>query len=119
MNFSSRMESTSQTMRIQCPHLSYSLLCKSPEFMFEFEEREENGELGVFVKGKGQTMTYWLKGYTPRGPDNDKNRSSKLLPDGHKNSRDVSSEEVGGDPDLDLEAIISMDDIECLPRSDE
>ena len=46
---------------------TYSLLYykyKSPEFVFELEEEpEKDGELGVFVKGKGQTMTYWLNGY--------------------------------------------------------
>lgn len=76
VNFSSRMESTSEPMMIQCPHLTYSLLRRSPEFVFEFDEREQDGELGVFVKGKGQTMTYWLKGYRLRGPGN---RCSSLL----------------------------------------
>lgn len=66
VNFSSRMESTSQPMKIQCPHQTYNLLQNSAEFNFDLEEREEKGELGVFVKGKGQIVTYWLSGYTVR-----------------------------------------------------
>ena len=62
VNFSSRMESTSKPMMIQCPHHTCNLLRNSSEFIFDLEEREEEGELGVYVKGKGQTMTYWLKG---------------------------------------------------------
>ena len=95
VNFSSRMESTSHPMRIQCPFHTFKLLRNSSEFIFELEEREEKGELGVYVKGKvssflylswymlplspnsyhvpfifspqGQTMTYFLNGYSFRG----------------------------------------------------
>lgn len=67
VNFSSRMESTSHPMRIQCPFHTFKLLRNSSEFIFELEEREEEGELGVYVKGKGQTMTYFLNGYSFRG----------------------------------------------------
>ena len=110
VNFSSRMESTSVPMRIQCPHLTYSLLRKSPEFVFDLEERETDGQLGVFVKGKGQTMTYWLNGYTSRGPGN--NRSSSLLLNGDRDS----AEDIGKDADcnedveLDLEADVRISD---------
>lgn len=107
VNFSSRMESTSQAMRIQCPHLTYSLLRKSPEFVFELEEREENGELGVYVKGKGQTMTYWLNGYTKRGSGNDQDRLNSLLLNENRSSGDASKE-GDGNLDLDLEAMTSQ-----------
>jgi hypothetical protein len=60
------MESTSQPMKIQCPHQTYNLLRNSAEFIFDLEEREEKGELGVYVKGKGQIVTYWLREYTVR-----------------------------------------------------
>jgi len=63
VNFSSRMQSTSKPMMIQCPEKSYNPLRKSPGFDFELEEREEDGQLGVFVKGKGHTLTYWVKGF--------------------------------------------------------
>ena len=66
VNFSSRMESTSKAMKIQIPHHTFKLLRHSQEFSFDLEEREEDGYQGVYVKGKGQTMTYWLKGYTSR-----------------------------------------------------
>ncbi|KAL3788993.1 LOW QUALITY PROTEIN: hypothetical protein HJC23_012698 [Cyclotella cryptica] len=54
VNFSSRMESTSRPMKIQCPHHTYDLLMNSAEFIFDLEKREEEGELGVYVKGKGK-----------------------------------------------------------------
>lgn len=63
VNFASRMESTGAPMMIQCPHQTAELLRNSTEFVFDLEERKEEGELGVYVKGKGQTLTYWLKGY--------------------------------------------------------
>jgi class 3 adenylate cyclase len=66
VNFSSRMESTSQPMKIQCSHQTYNILRNSVQFVFDLEEREDEGGLGVYVKGKGQTMTYWLLGYTVR-----------------------------------------------------
>jgi len=83
VNFSSRMESTSAPMMIQCSHLSYSLLCNSPEFAFQLVERESEpgGGRGVFVKGKGQTVTYWLKGCVPRCPGNNRSNSLILGPD--------------------------------------
>ena len=96
-------------MRIQCPYITYTHLRKSPEFAFELEEREEDGELGVFVKGKGQTMTYWLNGYTPREPSNDKDRSSSLLLNENRSSAGLVSEGNGCDLDLDIEATVSMD----------
>lgn len=66
VNFSSRMESTSQPMMIQCPHHTFKLLRNSSEFIFDLEDREEKGTPGVYVKGKGQTLTYWLKGYADK-----------------------------------------------------
>ena len=83
VNFSSRMESTSTPMNVQCSHLTYSLLCNSPEFAFELEERESEsgGERGVFMKGKGQTVTYWLKGCSSRSPGNNRSNSLILGPD--------------------------------------
>jgi class 3 adenylate cyclase len=107
VNFSSRMESTSAPMRIQCPHLTYSLLRRSSEFLFDLEEREHDGQLGVFVKGKGQTMTYWLNGYTPRGPGI--NRNSSLLLNGDRDSaEDIGMETDYKDLELDLEADAEM-----------
>ena len=107
VNFSSRMESTSAPMRIQCPHPTYSLLRRSPEFVFDLEEREHEGQLGVFVKGKGQTMTYWLNGYKPRGPEI--NRTSSLLSkEGFDLEENIGMELDCKDIELDIEADAAM-----------
>jgi len=79
VNFSSRMESTSLPMMVQCPHRTFKLLRNSQEFSFDFEERKEEGQLGVYVKGKGQTMTYWLKGYTDIAAQDTTNEDASAL----------------------------------------
>lgn len=104
VNFSSRMESTSKPMMIQCPHRTYNLLRHSPEFLFDMEEREEEGEIGVFVKGKGQTLTYWLKGYKIKGDlgcDNNFSLNSARNEMENQITQWYLSEEI--DPDLDIE----------------
>ncbi|KAL7552707.1 hypothetical protein ACHAWF_015941 [Thalassiosira exigua] len=96
VNFSSRMESTSRAMMIQCPHKSYKLLRESSEFDFQLEEREEEGEVGIFVKGKGQTLTFWVKGFTSAGRDVE--TSGDLV-----GTRDVAA--LGTDLVLDVETL--------------
>jgi len=65
VNLASRMESTSQEMKIQCSDLTYQLLLNAPDYNFICEERRCGGsDLGVFIKGKGQTHTWWILGVT-------------------------------------------------------
>ena len=61
VNLASRMESNSKKMRIQCADFTHRLLLDAPDFSFYMEEREENGVMGIDVKGKGITHTWWIK----------------------------------------------------------
>ncbi|KAL7537011.1 hypothetical protein ACHAXR_008133 [Thalassiosira sp. AJA248-18] len=98
VNFASRMESTSQPMMIQCPFRTCKLLRNSAEFIFDMEEREEEGEVGVYVKGKGQTMTYWLKGYTAKSDCDTGEGDTSVM------NKEVNRG-VPSDLDLDIEAM--------------
>ena len=61
VNFASRMESTSSSMKIQCSELTYRLLLDAPSKAFTLQRRMENGKVGVEVKGKGHQTTYWVQ----------------------------------------------------------
>jgi len=64
VNFASRMESTSETMRIQCSDTTYRLLNDVNDNEFELAERiDENGEIGVVVKGKGRVQTWFINDF--------------------------------------------------------
>jgi len=66
VNFASRMESTSNEMKIQCSDLTHQMLLNAPDYSFICEERRSEGsDPGVFVKGKGQTHTWWVLGAKP------------------------------------------------------
>mmetsp|Transcript_21592 Transcript_21592/g.63361 ORF Transcript_21592/g.63361 Transcript_21592/m.63361 type:complete len:734 (-) Transcript_21592:246-2447(-) len=62
VNFASRMESTSKSMRIQCSSATKHLLEESTLHSFELRERCDGDEKGVFVKGKGMVHTWWIGG---------------------------------------------------------
>ena len=61
VNFASRMESTSKRGRIQCSDLTKHLLREAPNHHFMCEERREGNQIGVEVKGKGMTHTWWVR----------------------------------------------------------
>lgn len=61
VNFASRMESTSQVMKIQCNDFTARLLKDAPDFCFSLSEREENGVKGVLAKGKGVVRSWWIE----------------------------------------------------------
>ncbi|XP_061566940.1 guanylyl cyclase C [Cololabis saira] len=58
VNTASRMESTSQPLRIHVSQSTINILERT-ECEFEFEKRGE-----TYLKGKGKEMTYWLTGTT-------------------------------------------------------
>ena len=61
VNVAARMESTSKSMKIQCSERTVDMLAESKKHRFEIEERIENGEEGIVVKGKGTMKTWWIK----------------------------------------------------------
>lgn len=61
VNFASRMESTSKTMKIQCNDLTARLLQDAPDYSFNMKEREEDGIKGVQAKGKGLVKSWWIE----------------------------------------------------------
>lgn len=61
VNFAARMEQTSIKMKIQASPATQRMLLDAPGYEFECEERrDDSGELGVEVKGKGRQYTYWV-----------------------------------------------------------
>lgn len=61
VNFAARMEQTSKTMRLQISPVTYRMLLDAPNHDFEFEARQDDeGELGVEIKGKGRQYTHWV-----------------------------------------------------------
>ena len=81
VNFASRMESTSATMKIQCAELTYHLLMNAPHFTFECEERREGNVRGIEIKGKGRLVTYWIQNAVagPRARQPETNELSDIL----------------------------------------
>jgi len=62
VNFASRMESTSSSMKIQVAELTHSLL-QSSNTNFHIKKRMgQDGLPGIPVKGKGRVNTYWVHG---------------------------------------------------------
>jgi hypothetical protein len=48
-------------MRLQISPSTQRMLIDAPNYIFDYEDRyDENGELGVEVKGKGRQHTYWV-----------------------------------------------------------
>jgi class 3 adenylate cyclase/sensor domain CHASE-containing protein len=75
VNFAARMEQTSKKMKIQISPATQRMLLDAPAYEFECEERrDDSGELGVEVKGKGRQYTYWVKSATklPEKKSNEK-----------------------------------------------
>lgn len=66
VNMASRMESTSESMEIQCTDLTCRILNDSPKILFSTEKRFEHGLNEIHVKGKGLIHTWWIKGKCDR-----------------------------------------------------
>lgn len=50
-------------MRLQISPSTQRMLLDAPNYDFQYEDRyDENGELGVELKGKGRQYTYWVNG---------------------------------------------------------
>mmetsp|Transcript_9674 Transcript_9674/g.14929 ORF Transcript_9674/g.14929 Transcript_9674/m.14929 type:complete len:812 (+) Transcript_9674:117-2552(+) len=65
VNFAARMEQTSQKMKIQISPSTQRMLLDAPAYDFEcVERRDDSGELGVELKGKGRQYTYWVESAT-------------------------------------------------------
>ena len=61
VNYAARMEQTSKKMRIQISPSTQRMLLDAPSYEFECEERrDDSGEMGVEVKGKGRLYPYWV-----------------------------------------------------------
>lgn len=58
VNTASRMESNSDSMKIQCAEMTYRMLRDAPNHKFILEKRDG----GITVKGKGLMETWWVKG---------------------------------------------------------
>jgi len=82
VNFASRMESTSKTMKIQCHDITYRLLQDAPgRNTFALIERQEGDKLGVEVKGKGLTHTWWITSSRMKTVDDGCLKSDSLVLD--------------------------------------
>ena len=64
VNVASRMESTSETMKIQVSKMTYKLLQDAPDYQFDFDSAGERA-----IKGKGAMCTYFVTRRTNRDPD--------------------------------------------------
>ncbi|KAL7509496.1 hypothetical protein ACHAXN_006656 [Cyclotella atomus] len=65
VNFAARMEQTSVKMRLQISPSTQRMLLDAPKYDFQYEDRyDDDGELGVELKGKGRQYTYWVNGAT-------------------------------------------------------
>ena len=60
VNVASRMQSTSQDMKIQCSESTFRLLSNSQLHKYSFIERRDGDSFGVQCKGKGVMLTWWL-----------------------------------------------------------
>jgi class 3 adenylate cyclase len=75
VNFAARMEQTSVQMRLQISPSTQRMLLDAPNYDFELEDRyDDNGELGIDLKGKGRQYTYWV------------NSAKKLVNDGSEST---------------------------------
>ena len=63
VNVAARMEQTSMKMKLQICPLTHRMLLDAPMHDFKYENRlDDDGELGIEVKGKGRQFTYWVTG---------------------------------------------------------
>lgn len=61
VNFAARMEQTSKKMMIQVSPTTQRMLLDAPTHDFALEDRrDDSGELGIEVKGKGRQYTSWV-----------------------------------------------------------
>mmetsp|Transcript_31445 Transcript_31445/g.71953 ORF Transcript_31445/g.71953 Transcript_31445/m.71953 type:complete len:138 (-) Transcript_31445:95-508(-) len=63
VNMASRMESSSEPMRIQCTDVTYCLLSNSESYNFKMCQRKRKSGLGIHIKGKGRMQTYWINSF--------------------------------------------------------
>jgi len=69
VNFAARMEQTSKKMRVQISPATQRMLLDAPDYEFECEERrDDSGELGIELKGKGRQYTYWVNSAKKQSP---------------------------------------------------
>ncbi len=96
VNTAARMETTSETMKIQCLEVTYRLLQDAPNYEFDLSERGT-----VDVKGKGRMNTWFINGWSKR----------EALSDSHERS-------TGTHPDdsLDGKTLATIGDVDCTIR---
>jgi hypothetical protein len=92
VNVAARMESTSKSMKIQCSEKTIDMLNESKKYNFETEERIDNGEEGIVVKGKGTMKTWWIKGARRKPPRLRSSFVSPLAPSERSQSFDMTDD---------------------------
>ena len=109
VNTASRMESTSERMRIQCSDMTYRLLRDAPGYDFDLSQRG-----GIQVKGKGQMNTWWINGATKRSKSSgvEKSVSKEKLQQGSSNLETSQSAD-----DSVVLTVRMTGDIESTPTS--
>ena len=93
VNVAARMESSSKSMKIQCSKRTVDMLAESNRYIFETEERIENGKEGIVVKGKGTMKTWWIKDAT--------RKTLRLRSFGSALSKSERSKSFGMDDDIE------------------
>ncbi|KAJ1472176.1 adenylate and guanylate cyclase catalytic domain-containing protein [Baffinella frigidus] len=95
VNFASRMESTSKSMRIQIAEPTYFLLKNAQgNSLFNMSMRlGDDGLPGIQVKGKGRVTTYWIHGMQgcPLPPTTFQREIDILLPNHQRQCRTCST----------------------------
>lgn len=85
VNFAARMEQSSKKGQLQVCPLTQRMLVDAPTHDFKYEDRlDDNGELGIEIKGKGRQHTYWVTGASKL--DKKRDRKSYLIVDGEENT---------------------------------
>ena len=66
IDLASRLEKTSEKMKLQCSEVTYRLLRDAPGMKFVFTKRvDKEGNVGVDIKGRGNHVTWWLEKASP------------------------------------------------------
>jgi class 3 adenylate cyclase len=87
VNFAARMEQTSKQMQLQVCPLTHRMLLDAPMHNFIYKDRlDDDGELGIEVKGKGRQFTYWVTGASKL--DEKRARKSYTFVNEHDNAGD-------------------------------
>jgi len=96
VNAAARMETTSETMKIQCSEVTYRLLRDAPNYEFDLSERGT-----VDVKGKGRMNTWFINGGSKR----------EALSDSHERSTGTHPDES-----VDGKTLATIGDVDCTIR---